>query len=136
MLVHVYRNLTKKCWSVRHKGKVIEHRDFVTLENPQFVVQPAGRARVIKEKRKNVHAYIKGKILDITLHVTPRMLSHGEALPVRYNPYLAPNFFYYNEFQMELEEYDEPMKTHKYAYLTEKGAFVSQERTDDMEYRK
>ena len=67
--LEVYRNLHKKCFSVRRKGKVIEyiydsgmHRRRVELYliNAQFVVQPAGRERVRREKRKNVHAFVRG----------------------------------------------------------------------------
>ena len=59
--VQVYYNLHKKCLSVRHKGKVIEHAQEVTLTDARFHVQQAGRERVLKQKRKNVHAYIQGR---------------------------------------------------------------------------
>lgn len=60
MWVEVYYNLHKKCLSIRHKGKVIRHRKDVYLTGVVFRVQPAGRARVIREKRKNVHAFVCG----------------------------------------------------------------------------
>ena len=56
--VQVYYNLHKKCLSIRYKGKVIEHAREVTLTDAKFHVQPAGRARVLREKKKNVHAYV------------------------------------------------------------------------------
>jgi hypothetical protein len=62
MKVKVYYNLHKKCLSVADsKGKVIEHTDSIFLKDAKFRVQPAGRKRVLKEKRKNVHAYVSGE---------------------------------------------------------------------------
>ena len=62
--VQVYYNLHKKCLSIRYKGKVIEHAREVTLTDARFHVQPAGRARVLREKKKNVHAYVSGKLKE------------------------------------------------------------------------
>ena len=48
--IEVYRNLHKKCFSVRHKGRVVMHlqdHEQLSLTNVKFVVQPAGRARPI-----------------------------------------------------------------------------------------
>ena len=64
--VEVYRNLNFGCFSVRalggkHKGLVIDHVVQITLRNAKFVVQPAGNRRVKAEKRKNVHAFVRGE---------------------------------------------------------------------------
>ena len=58
--VEVYYNLHKNCFSVRHAGRVWFHTNTVTLRNCKFAVQPAGRAKVLEEKKKNVHAFIRG----------------------------------------------------------------------------
>tara|TARA_R110000824_G_scaffold126906_1_gene286670 strand:+ start:23 stop:493 length:471 start_codon:yes stop_codon:yes gene_type:complete len=67
--VEVYRNLHKNCFSVRRKGKVvgyiydddIHRRDVeIYLTNVKFVVQPAGRCKVLRERKKNVHAFVRG----------------------------------------------------------------------------
>jgi hypothetical protein len=62
--VEVYRNVTKKgvTYSIRQGGYVVAHADELYLVNAEFVVRQAGRKRVKKEKRKNVHAWIKGEI--------------------------------------------------------------------------
>ena len=60
----MYRNLHKKCFSVRHKGKVVgylQDSEQLSLTNVKFVVQPAGRAKVLREKKKNVHAFVRGE---------------------------------------------------------------------------
>jgi hypothetical protein len=86
--VEVYRNLHKNCYSVRalngeNKGRVIDHVQSIILKDATFVVQPAGRDRVLQEKRKNVHAFVRGTITD-------QPVSHG--LSVRYDPYLNDAF--------------------------------------------
>ena len=62
--VEVYFNLHKKCWSIRQAGKPVVHSDFVEIKEPQFVVQQGGNARVRREKRKNVHAFVRGYLTD------------------------------------------------------------------------
>ena len=50
--VDVYRNLNSDCWSVRQGARVVCHTDYITLQNCEFVVQPAGRRRVLIEQKK------------------------------------------------------------------------------------
>ena len=94
MKVDVYWNLHKKLYSVRHKGKVIAHVPFVTMKDVQWVVQPAGRRRVLRERKKNVHAFARGtwmygkdelELQNERLHLTKRQ-------PVMYNPYHHKSF--------------------------------------------
>lgn len=84
MKVDVYWNLHKSMWSVRHKGKVIQHRSDVHIKDAQFVVQPAGRAKVTKTRRKNVHAFVRGQLS------VPFITQGFER--VRYNPYKFKTF--------------------------------------------
>lgn len=63
MKCDVYYNLNKRTFSVRYKGKVIRHSDLVFLENPKFIVSEKGRQRVLKKRRKNVHAVVRGEVL-------------------------------------------------------------------------
>jgi hypothetical protein len=86
--VEVYRNLHKNCFSVRalngdKKGKVIDHVKSITLKEATFAVQPAGRKRVLKEKRKNVHAFIRGIPTNEPLE---------DSYEVKYDPYLNNTF--------------------------------------------
>lgn len=62
--VRVYRNLHKKCFSVKQNNLVLVHADNVTLENVKFIVSKAGQRRVRDEKKKNVHAFIEGYVVD------------------------------------------------------------------------
>ena len=60
--VWVYYNIHKNCLSVRLAGKVVAHVDEIFLSDVHYRVQPAGRARVLREGRKNVHAFVVGKV--------------------------------------------------------------------------
>lgn len=91
MKVFVYWNLHKSVWSVkalegRDKGCVIAHVPSITLYNCTFKVSEAGRQRVLRERRKNVHAGVQGTLLDIG------MFFKDIAFPVTYNPYKYDSF--------------------------------------------
>ena len=84
--VEVYRNLHKKCWSVRQRGKVKLHTDYICLKNAEFKVSQKGRERVLTEQRKNVHAFIKGFIVDAE-EINTMPDDSVEWTDVSYNPY-------------------------------------------------
>ena len=91
MRVRVYRNLTKGCWSIQHKvpGKgwrLWQHADKVQVSCAIPKVSESGRQRVIREKKKSVHAYLEGWL------ITSAELTHKGERPVRYNPYHGPEF--------------------------------------------
>ena len=67
--VEVYRNLHNGMWSIRDSKtkQILAHATAVLLHSPTFHVQPSGRDRVRRERRKNVHAYVKGKYIPPTL---------------------------------------------------------------------
>ena len=71
----VYFNLPKRVWSLKAKrtniipsehgtreGRVTGHADTVILFDTTTKVSEAGRQRVIREQRKNVHAGIVGRL--------------------------------------------------------------------------
>lgn len=89
--VRVYRNLNKKCLSVQSwvegKGwRVTDHVQKIFLDDASFQVSQAGRNRVLKQQKKNVHAFIIGKRVDAPKKNPVEL--------VKYNPYHSPNFYY------------------------------------------
>lgn len=87
--VEVYWNLHRDCFSVRslegdHKGRVIAHLPEVRLADARFVVQPAGREKVRREKRKTVHAFVRGRWQQSVPNVI--------RVCVSYNPYKHDTF--------------------------------------------
>ena len=62
--VMVYYNLHKHTFSVTYKSKVILHADYVKLKDVEFRVRQGGQEKVRDEKRKNVHAFVIGNLVD------------------------------------------------------------------------
>jgi hypothetical protein len=85
--VFVYRNLHKKCLSVQQDGIVRCHVDNIVLEDCEFRVSKAGQRRVRDEKKKNVHAKVKGVVVS-----HPSDILELEWDTVYYNPYRTDEF--------------------------------------------
>jgi hypothetical protein len=95
MRVEAYWNLHKPgMYSIRRKGKVISHVPFLTMKDVQWVVQPAGNARVKREGKKNVHAFARGTWLygNDELQLVNDELRLKTSIRVRYNPYVHEGF--------------------------------------------
>lgn len=97
MRVFVYFNLHKKCLSVKalegeSKGRVIAHADSVELVNATFKVSQAGRQRVLRERRKNVHAGVVGTMTNLPAHCSTIQIAEAFYTPVKYNPYRFDSF--------------------------------------------
>jgi hypothetical protein len=73
--VFCYRNINRKgvVWSIKSNTtrRVISRAEYVMIKNAKLVVSKAGRRRVLRQKRKNVHAGIKGTWIrgDFNHHV-------------------------------------------------------------------
>ena len=113
MRVDIYWNLHKNVWSIRHKGRVIQHATHALVQDATFVVQEGGRQRVLREMKKNVHAFVRGTLVWSTDSTEDR-LHPGQA--VSYNPYKGPSFF--------RKDTGEDIKEAKFAYLGEKTVLV------------
>ena len=116
MRVQVYRNLNNGLISIQDlsTGLVLGHASAVDLEEANFIVREAGRQQVIREQRKNVHAFVRGKVIDVRnfkpfkgrgegieddspyANCNSTKLQRGSMLgtttKVSYNPYKAPHF--------------------------------------------
>ena len=92
--VEIYRNLHKKCYSIRQKGKVIAYLGFTNeliLRDVKFAVQPAGRDRVRRERKKNVHAFVRGIVMKTGGLEREGILKRCGRM-VRYDPYTMDSF--------------------------------------------
>lgn len=95
-LVKVYRNLHNGLFSLvplfgEHKDRVVAHGNDIRLVNVQFKVYETGRQKVIREQKKNVHAYAVG-VFDGFGQGTFNWV-YDE---VTYNPYKQGSFYYKN----------------------------------------
>ena len=113
MKVDVYFNLHKKTLRIRHNGKVVCHSDNAKILNPTFVVSEAGRQRVLREKRKNVHAYVRGELDGFENNSDN---SVDDLQTITYNPYK------YSTFVKKIDE--SVVKTAKVAYISKRNILV------------
>ena len=91
--VFVYKNLHQDCWSIKQDGLVKVHATEINLYNCNFKINTKGRKRVLKEKKKNVHAGICGYIV----HPEPEYAcwddcSDDSLDEITYNPYKNTSF--------------------------------------------
>lgn len=87
----MYKNLHQECLSIRSResetyGRVVDYRDVAVVDGVEFVVQPAGRQRALEEERKNVHAVVRGTLID------DQEWSPTSKTSVTYNPYQFETF--------------------------------------------
>jgi len=82
--VKVYRNLSSKCFSIMQDGIVKAHSNAVCLKDVDWKVSQKGRNRVIRDGKKNVHAFSIGLLRD--------SVRLAKAEQVWYNPYLDIHF--------------------------------------------
>ncbi len=84
--VDVYRNLRRNCWSVRQRGRVVAHTKRICLRHAVCKVSQAGRLRVLRDRQKNVHAFIRGHI------DTNAAVPDDDWIAITYDPYLYASF--------------------------------------------
>jgi len=94
--VRVYRNLNVKCWSLLSSernslsyGRIVGYADSLVLTNCYAKVSSLGREQVRKTRKKSVHAWIEGTVVDASLiyqrATMPEPIDVSE--PILYNPY-------------------------------------------------
>lgn len=85
--VMVYYNLHKHTFSVAYNGRVITHADYVKLSDVEFRVRQGGRQKVLKEKKKNVHSFVIGNLVDYCKYPCENLPDEPNNNIVTYNPY-------------------------------------------------
>lgn len=123
--VFIYRNVRRRCWSIRseggrNRGVVVAHADEVLLTNCTFKVSEAGRQRVLRERRKHVHAGVSGLLRayrpfgepSVSGVINPDALS----VEVHYRPYAFDKFFTFGN-----QRAIEPILTSPGAYFDNEG---------------
>lgn len=116
MRVFVYKNLHRDCYSVRDEStkRVSLHAMFVYMKDVTLSVGKKGRERVLEERRKNVHAGIRGTLL-----------AHGEKVsqdppegwtPITYDPYKYDSFV--------VKDSEKPITIAEEVWLTPKGVYA------------
>lgn len=86
--VDVYWNLHKNIFSIldRKTRRVLTYRAKLVIKNAALIVNEKGRQRVLENKRKNVHAFIRGDSKLTWCEIPP------DAVRIHYNPYVSANW--------------------------------------------
>lgn len=83
--VEIYRNLTRRRWSVRVGKWVAAHMEAIALRDVVFKSSEASRARMIRTGNREVHAWARGVPV-------PGLARPADAVRVRYRPRIEPGF--------------------------------------------
>lgn len=118
MRVRIYRNLNRKgvvfsVMSMKTKH-VIARVKQIYLKDCFMRVSQAGRARVLKQKRKNVHAFIEGTWLKAKPRSKYLALFYRHL--IRYNPYELGSFYYMTSFG-QYKGTKKPIKQAHYVFV-------------------
>jgi hypothetical protein len=112
-----YWNLRRKCWSIMVKRKVIGYASTILMRDVTFKVLEKSRQRIISSKRKNVHAFAEGIIIEQESE-KPYSLTKM----ITYNPYRFGYFFDKHSL--------EKVESNKLIYLGNKILFGSNEKSN------
>lgn len=113
MKVRVYWNSTRKVWSIKNKNNPVEHASVLVLRDCKFLVNESGRQRVLRNKKKDVHAYVEGVI--ISKEGLSTLPVYDE---VRYNPYKNETFV--DSSGNRVDEHSLVFMTIRYNVITKK----------------
>lgn len=119
----VYRNLNKRgiWYSVRQGGKVVAHAKTVLLHDVRFIVSEAGRQRVLRTGRRNVHAFVRGFVRYAEIFQDTQKHRAG------YNPRKDESFWvdYKSDFR-EVDAYRMGIRAAASALLNHNGLTVNE----------
>jgi len=85
LAVDAYRNLTRRAWSVRARGRVVDHVETLCLADAEFRVSAAGVHRIQERRAREVVATVRGVPIESSA-IPPG------AVRVRFCPYREPQF--------------------------------------------
>jgi len=115
-----YYNLHKHVFSSKNVKTGLVDKDLysttVKLVDCVFKVSEAGRQRVLKEQRKNVHAGVVGNIIAVNLSLDDLDDQLDELTELTYNPYKYDSFV--------VKETGKRVETADTVYLLKKRVFA------------
>jgi len=115
--VEVNWNFHKHCLAMREtKPKARKkHRKRILLMDAQFAVQPAGYKKAVESGVRNVHAYVRGHLMQNAENEKLIETLKKSGRMVRYNPFRSDTFH---------DSLLDPVHESKYAYLEDNTIYV------------
>lgn len=90
--VRVFKNFKHGCYSIMQRGVIKASARVVRLSDVEFRVRENGRQRMIREKRKNVHAFAVGRLVDYVHPSDSRDIAPPDGRGLFYDPYRFGSF--------------------------------------------
>ena len=84
------------------RGKVSGYANIFIVSNPTFIVSLAGHRRTLRERKRCVHAYVRGEVLDAFNGIL-ELCKLKPAFTVTYQPFVRNVFFDRNSGVIEQE---------------------------------
>jgi hypothetical protein len=109
--LYVYWNSHNKMFSVRYGPRVSRYVNCIYLTDVSFKVSKSGREKVLRQKRKNVHAFVVGYEWQ-----NPSLSELPHLFEVVYNPYLNESFM--------IKELEQPIFSAKLVKLINGKVFL------------
>lgn len=117
--VRVYKNLKHGCYNIMQRGVVKASARVVRLADVEFRVRERGRQRMIRERRRNVHAFAVGRLIDYVHPDDSRDIAPLDGRGAFYDPYRYASFVD--------TETGAPVTTVRAAHFDEAGVVYSME---------
>ncbi len=90
--VRVFKNWRLGCYGIMQDGKLLASAKQVRLEGVEFLVRESGRQRMLRRRRRNVHAYAIGHLSDYVHPSEQRALAPMHGRGVFYDPHRFSSF--------------------------------------------
>lgn len=90
--VRVFKNLKLGCYSIMQNGALRASARQIRLSDVEFRVRESGRQRMLREQRRNVHAFVVGHLVEYVHPDETRNLDNITGRGVFYNPYRFASF--------------------------------------------
>ena len=90
--VRVFKNLKHGCYSIMQRGVIRASARQVRLQDVEFRVRETGRQRMLRERRRNVHAFAVGRLVDYVHPDDSREIAPIMGRDAFYDPYRFPSF--------------------------------------------
>jgi hypothetical protein len=139
--VMVYYNLHKHTFSITHNGLVKMYADYVKLSDVTFKVREGGKEKVRDEKRKNVHAFVIGTLVDYKEYPSEDLPTASSSKVITYDPYKYDSFVYkdgsepiYNAKEIEMinQPSNKIFQINEIVSLNEEGISYQPEKIDEF----
>jgi hypothetical protein len=90
--VRVIRNWKRDCYTILQNGLPQASAKQVRLADVEFQVRESGRNRMLSKRKRNVHAYAIGRLIEYTHPDEDRDIAMADGRGVAYYPYQRAAF--------------------------------------------